>query len=59
VATVGIGAAGATNAAILAAQILATADVAIAERVAVFRAEQSKKVRIKDAALGAKWPPGA
>ncbi len=57
VATVGIGAPGATNAAILAAQILATADNSMAQRVQALRSEQAKKVKIKDVALGAKWPP--
>ena len=53
VATVGIGKPGATNAAILAAQILATADPAIAETVTAFRAEQAEKVIAKDEALNA------
>ena len=53
VAAVGIGSPGATNAAILAAQILATADAAIAENVKQFRANQSEKVKAKDAALAA------
>jgi phosphoribosylaminoimidazole carboxylase PurE protein len=51
VATVGIGKAGATNAAILAGQILATADADMAQSVAKFRGDQSEKVRQKDANL--------
>ena len=58
VATVGIGAAGAVNAAILAAQMLGLADVAIAGRVAAYRSAQADKVRMKDAAFAAKQPPG-
>lgn len=54
VASVGIGKAGASNAAILAAQILATADPAMAKAVADFRAAQAEKVRAKDAALASK-----
>jgi phosphoribosylaminoimidazole carboxylase PurE protein len=53
VATVGIGKPGATNAAILAAQILATADPQVAERVRQFRASQTEKVAAKDAAFQA------
>lgn len=49
VATVGIGGAGATNSAILAAQILATADKALAKRIVAWRAEQGDKVKAKDA----------
>lgn len=44
VATLAIGAAGATNAGILAASILATADAALAERLIAFRAEQTAAV---------------
>ncbi len=51
VASVGIGKPGATNAAILAAQILATADSDLAKRVVEFRAAQAAKVRAKDANL--------
>jgi phosphoribosylamine--glycine ligase len=51
VATVGVGSAGATNAAILAAQILAVGDPAMAEKVRQFRAEQVEKVQAKDQAL--------
>lgn len=49
VATVAVGSAGATNAAILAAQILATADPALAERVVEFRQAQAERVKAKDA----------
>ena len=51
VATVGIGKPGATNAAILAAQILATADATYAEPVTRFRAEQADKVVARDTAF--------
>ncbi len=44
VATVAIGKAGARNAAHLAAQILATADEAVAERIRAFRAQKAKEV---------------
>ena len=54
VATVAIGKAGAKNAAYLAAQILAVADDALAQRVAEDRAENAKAVLAKDAALQAK-----
>lgn len=51
VATVAIGKAGAKNAAYLAAQILATADAGLAERVKAEREENAKAVQAKDAAL--------
>ena len=44
VATLAIGAAGATNAGLLAASILATADPALAERLIALRAEQAAAV---------------
>lgn len=44
VATVAIGKAGARNAAHLAAQILATSDVDLAERILAFRAQKAKEV---------------
>ena len=44
VATVAIGKAGARNAAHLAAQILATADEAVGERIRAFRARKAKEV---------------
>lgn len=50
VATVAIGRAGATNAALLAAAILANHDKALARRLAKFRADQTAKV-LNDAPL--------
>lgn len=44
VATLAIGEAGATNAGILAAQILALSDTALAQRLAAFRARQTEGV---------------
>jgi 5-(carboxyamino)imidazole ribonucleotide mutase len=44
VATLAIGQAGATNAALLAAQILALSDADLRERFKAFREEQSRKV---------------
>lgn len=44
VATLAIGTAGATNAGLLAAAILATSDPALAERLIAFRAEQTASV---------------
>lgn len=44
VATLAIGEAGARNAAILAAQILALSDSALAQRLETFRAQQAQKV---------------
>jgi 5-(carboxyamino)imidazole ribonucleotide mutase len=49
VATVAIG--NGTNAGLLAAQILATADPALAERVAAYRAELHAQVVTKDGRL--------
>ncbi|MFC1677536.1 5-(carboxyamino)imidazole ribonucleotide mutase [Planctomycetota bacterium] len=51
VATVAIGKAGAKNAAVLALQILALSDDTLAERLAEFRKEQTKKVVKKDKAV--------
>ena len=51
VATVAIG--GAANAALLAAEILAVSDVALAERLAARREADRQKVLAKDAALSA------
>lgn len=51
VATVAVGKAGAKNAAILAVQILALSDEALAKKLADFKAEQTKKVIEKDAKL--------
>ena len=58
VATVAIGKAGAKNAAYLAAQILATADVELAAKVKSERAESAKAVEAKDAALQAQLAKG-
>ena len=54
VATVAIGKAGAKNAAYLAAQILSTADAALADKVRIERADNARLVEEKDAALQAK-----
>ena len=51
VATMGIGKAGAKNAALLAVQILALADPALREKLLDYKKAQAKKVRDKDAAL--------
>ncbi len=51
VATMAVGKAGAKNAAILAVQILALSDEALAEKLAKFKKEQEKKVTEKDSAL--------
>ncbi|HON92662.1 MAG TPA: 5-(carboxyamino)imidazole ribonucleotide mutase [Sedimentisphaerales bacterium] len=51
VATVAIGKAGARNAAVLAAQILATADAGLREKLHHFKKKQEQAVRDKDAAL--------
>jgi phosphoribosylaminoimidazole carboxylase PurE protein len=51
VATVGVGAAGAKNAAVLAGQILGLADATIAAKVASWRQKQSAVVEEKDAKL--------
>jgi phosphoribosylcarboxyaminoimidazole (NCAIR) mutase len=51
VACMSIGPAGATNAAILAAQILATCDEALAARLRQFKDDQARKVLQKDEAL--------
>lgn len=51
VATMGVGKAGAKNAAILAVQILALEDSRLQEKLAQFRQEQEQKVREKDASL--------
>lgn len=54
VATVAIGRAGATNAAYLAAQILATGDPALRQRLVAERAARAQAVLDKDAALQAR-----
>jgi len=51
VGCVGIGKAGATNAAVYAAEILAGSDAALAERLAAFKAEQARKTLEKDRKL--------
>ena len=51
VATVSIGKAGAKNAAILAVQILALSDDALAKKLAAFKKDQEKKVIEKDNAI--------
>ncbi|MFG0319343.1 MAG: AIR carboxylase family protein, partial [Planctomycetota bacterium JB042] len=58
VATVAIGKMGATNAALLAVQILAGADEALAARFAADRAAMKAKVAEKDAAVRARYPAG-
>lgn len=49
VACMSIGKAGATNAAVFAAEVLATGDDALADRLAKFKADQADKVAAKDA----------
>jgi phosphoribosylaminoimidazole carboxylase PurE protein len=51
VACMAIGAAGATNAGVLAAEILATSDPALARRLGQFKKDQAQKVVEKDAAI--------
>ncbi|UCC22521.1 MAG: 5-(carboxyamino)imidazole ribonucleotide mutase [Planctomycetota bacterium] len=51
VATVAIGKAGAKNAAVLAAQILALSDVKLADKLADFKKNQAAKVIEKDSAV--------
>ena len=51
VGTLGIGKAGATNAALLAARILALSDETLAERLVGYREAQRDKVLAKDAAV--------
>ena len=53
VATVSVGAAGAVNAAVLAAQILALSDAGVAERLAAYKAGLAEKVERAAAALEA------
>jgi phosphoribosylaminoimidazole carboxylase PurE protein len=53
VATMGVGKAGAKNAAILAVQILSLQDAQLREKLAAFRQQQEQTVRAKDAALSA------
>lgn len=56
VATVAIGKMGAANAALLAVQILAGADPALATRLVEDRARMREKVAEKDAAVRARYP---
>jgi phosphoribosylaminoimidazole carboxylase PurE protein len=56
VGTLGAGAGGPLNAALLAARILAVSDEALTARLASYRAAQTQKVLEKDAALQAKLP---
>jgi len=51
VATVAVGKAGATNAGYLAAQVLAVADAALAQRLSVEREERARAVKEKNAEL--------
>jgi phosphoribosylaminoimidazole carboxylase PurE protein len=53
VATVGVGGAGARNAAVLAAQMIGIGDKAVAQRVADWRKKQTATVEEKDAKLRA------
>jgi 5-(carboxyamino)imidazole ribonucleotide mutase len=58
VGTLAIGKAGARNAGLLAARILARGDAALAERVRALRARMARDVEAKDAALQAKLSGG-
>ena len=58
VASLGAGAGGPVNAALMAARILALSDRDLAARLACFREGQSQKVLAKDAALQAKLREG-
>jgi phosphoribosylaminoimidazole carboxylase PurE protein len=51
VACMAIGAAGATNAGVLAAEVLALSDATLARRIRRFKKDQARKVAKKDAAL--------
>jgi len=51
VATMGIGKAGATNAAILAAQILARSDAALAQKLKDYKKEMAERVEARDREL--------
>lgn len=54
VAAMAVGAAGATNAAVFAAQILALSDPALARKLADFKEEQARKILKKDQELRTK-----
>ena len=56
VATVAVGKAGATNAAVLAAQILAVGDPAVRQRLEAYRAELAERVEKAAAELGSEQP---
>jgi phosphoribosylaminoimidazole carboxylase PurE protein len=58
VATVGIGAAGARNAALLAAQIIGRQDPAVRQAVHRFKEAQAKEVEAKSRALQEKLSDG-
>jgi phosphoribosylaminoimidazole carboxylase PurE protein len=51
VATMGIGKAGATNAAILAAQILARGDAALAQRLKDYKKQMAEQIEERDREL--------
>ena len=51
VATMGVGKAGAKNAAVLAVQILALSDPALRQKLVAFKAKQDQTVRAKDASI--------
>ena len=55
VGTVGLGSAGAKNAALFAAQIFGVADADIAKRVAEMRAADADAIRAKDAKVRAEY----
>ena len=55
VATVGIGNFGAINAALLAVQIIAVSDDAMAKKLDQYKADMAKKVLAKDQAVQADW----
>lgn len=58
VATVAIGGAGATNAALLAARMLATGDAALAERLARYSECMADRA-LEDPPFESRWKPGA
>ncbi|MGH7143550.1 MAG: 5-(carboxyamino)imidazole ribonucleotide mutase [Planctomycetota bacterium] len=55
VATVGIGQFGAANAAVLAAQIIAVGDPAVAAKIDQYKKDMATKVRAKDQKIQAEW----
>jgi phosphoribosylaminoimidazole carboxylase PurE protein len=58
IATVAIGKAGPVNAAVLAAQILATGDEKLREQVAAYKADLAERVTEADARVGRPGPAG-